>query len=89
MKIKEFIIKGAHVIVFQKGELVMFYMGYKTSDLHFCVGYKEKLSEITEEDAYCVWHEYIDLVIESENAIIAHLEAQKQNRKGKKKARNS
>ena len=59
----------------QEGEMVEFYMNYKTSDYFFCVGYKAKIEDITECDAISIWEQYFDCTVEKENALISYSEA--------------
>lgn len=59
----------------QEGEMVEFYMNYKTSDYFFCVGYKAKIEDITECDAISIWNQYFDSTVEEENALISYSEA--------------
>jgi len=61
--------------VLQEGEMVEFYMNYKTSDYFFCVGYKAKIEDITECDAISIWEQYFDCTVEKENALISYSEA--------------
>ncbi len=75
MKSKKFNFKGASILVLQEGELVMFYMNYKTSDYFFCVGYKAKIEDITERDAIGIWDQYFDSTVEGENALISFYDA--------------
>jgi len=75
MKCKNFFIKGASILVLQEGEMVEFYMNYKTSDYFFCVGYKAKIEDITECDAISIWEQYFDCTVEKENALISYSEA--------------
>lgn len=75
MKSKKFNIKGASILVLQEGELVMFYMNYKTGDYFFCVGYKAKIEDITERDAFSIWDQYFDCIVEDENALISYSQA--------------
>ena len=75
MKIKKFNFKGASILVLQDGEMVRFYMNYKTSDYFFCVGYKAKIEDITECDAISIWNQYFDCTVEEENALISYHEA--------------
>jgi len=71
MKSKKFIFKGASILVLQEGEMVEFYMNYKTSDYFFCVGYKAKIEDITECDAISIWDQYFDSTVVDENALIS------------------
>ena len=75
MKSKKFIFKGASILVLQEGEMVEFYMNYKTSDYFFCVGYKAKIEDITECDAISIWDQYFDIIVVNENALISYDEA--------------
>ncbi len=75
MKCKKFNFKGASILVLQEGEMVEFYMNYKTSDYFFCVGYKAKIEDITECDAISIWNQYVDCTVEEENALISYHEA--------------
>ena len=75
MNCKYFNYKGASILVLQKGEMVEFYMNYKTSDYFFCVGYKAKIEDITECDAISIWNQYFDCTVEEENALISYHEA--------------
>ena len=75
MKCKKFDFKGATILVLQEGEMVEFYMNYKTSNYFFCVGYKAKIEDITECDAISIWNQYFDLTVEEENAVISYHEA--------------
>jgi hypothetical protein len=75
MKCKKFNFKGASILVLQEGEMVEFYMNYKTSDYFFCVGYKAKIEDITECDAISIWNQYFDCTVEEENALISYHEA--------------
>lgn len=75
MKVKKFEFKGATILVLQEGEMVEFYMNYKTSDYFFCVGYKAKIEDITECDAISIWNQYFDCTVEEENALISYHEA--------------
>ena len=75
MKTKKFIFKGTSILVLQEGEMVEFYMNYKTRDYIFCVGYKAKIEDITECDAISIWNQYFDIVVEEENAFISYCQA--------------
>ena len=75
MKSKKFNFKGASILVLQEGEFVEFYMNYKTSDYFFCVGYKAKIEDITERDAFSIWDQYFDCIVEDENALISYSQA--------------
>ena len=75
MKVKKFEFKGATILVLQEGEMVEFYMNYKTSNYFFCVGYKAKIEDITECDAISIWNQYFDSTVEEENALISYSEA--------------
>lgn len=75
MKVKKFEFEGATILVLQEGEMVEFYMNYKTSDYFFCVGYKAKIEDITECDAISIWNQYFDCTVEEENALISYHEA--------------
>ena len=93
MKSKKFSYKGASILVLQEGEMVEFYMNYKTSDYFFCVGYKAKIEDITECDAISIWNQYFDSTVEGENALISYTEAmmeameeQQKSRKKRKRA---
>ena len=93
MVFKKFIIKGASMLVLQEGEMVEFYMNYKTSDYFFCVGYKAKIEDITEGDAISIWNQYFDSTVEDENALISYhqammeaIEKQQKSRKKRKRA---
>lgn len=72
MKCKNFNFKGATILVLQEGEMVEFYMNYKTSDYFFCVGYKAKIEDITKCDAISIWNQYFDGTVEEENALISY-----------------
>ena len=72
MKVKKFEFKGATILVLQEGEMVEFYMNYKTSDYFFCVGYKAKIEDITECDAISIWNQYFDSTVEDENVLISY-----------------
>ena len=92
MKSKKFSYKGASILVLQEGDMVMFYMNYKTSDYIFCVGYKAKIDDITECDAISIWSQYFDITVEDENALISYhqamreaMEKQQKSRKKRKK----
>ena len=92
MKVKKFEFKGATILVLQEGEMVEFYMNYKTSDYFFCVGYKAKIEDITECDAISIWNQYFDSTVEDENVLISYhqsmmeeMEKQQKNRKKRKK----
>ena len=92
MKSKKFIFKGASILVLQEGEMVEFYMNYKTSDYFFCVGYKAKIEDITECDAISIWNQYFDSTVEDENVLISYyqemvekMEKQQKSRKKRKK----
>lgn len=93
MKIKKFNFKGASILVLQEGEMVEFYMNYKTSDYFFCVGYKAKIEDITECDAISIWDQYFDSTVVDENALISfhekmieEMEEQQKSRKKRKKS---
>lgn len=93
MKSKKFSYKGASILVLQEGEMVEFYMNYKTRDYIFCVGYKAKIEDITECDAISIWNQYFDSTVEDENALISYTEAmmeameeQQKSRKKRKRA---
>ena len=93
MKSKKFSYKGASILVLQEGDMVMFYMNYKTSDYIFCVGYKAKIDDITECDAISIWNQYFDSTVEDENALISYhqammeeIEKQQKSRKKRKRA---
>lgn len=75
MKCKNFFIKGATILVLQEGEMVEFYMNYKTSDYFFCVGYKAMIEDITECDAISIWNQYFDCTVGEENALISYHDA--------------
>ena len=92
MKSKKFNFKGASILVLQDGEMVRFYMNYKTSDYFFCVCYKAKIEDITECDAIGIWDQYFDSTVKDENALISFHEAmmeamekQQESRKKRKK----
>lgn len=92
MKVKKFEFKGATILVLQEGEMVEFYMNYKTSDYFFCVGYKAKIEDITECDAISIWNQYFDSTVEDENVLISYyqemvekMEKQQKSRKKRKK----
>ncbi len=89
MKSKKFSYKGASILVLQEGDMVMFYMNYKTSDYIFCVGYKAKIDDITECDAISIWSQYFDITVEDENALISYhqamMEAMEKQQKSRKK----
>ena len=93
MKSKKFVFKGATILVLQEGEMVEFYMNYKTSDYFFCVGYNAKIEDITECDAISIWNQYFDCIVEDENTLISYYEAMmeemKEQQKPKKKRKKS
>ena len=93
MKSKKFSYKGASILVLQEGDMVMFYMNYKTSDYIFCVGYKAKIDDITECDAISIWNQYFDSTVEDENALISYteamMEAMEKQQKSRKKRRRA
>ena len=93
MKVKKFEFKGATILVLQVGEMVEFYMNYKTSDYFFCVGYKAKIEDITECDAISIWNQYFDCTVEEENALISYHEAMmeelEKRQKSKKKRKET
>ena len=93
MTSKKYNFKGASILVLQEGEMVEFYMNYKTSDYFFCVGYKAKIEDITECDAISIWNQYFDSTVEDENALISYhqamMEAMEKQQKSRKKRRRA
>ena len=92
MKSKKFNYKGATILVLQEGEMVEFYMNYKTCEYFFCDGYKAKIEDITECDAISIWNQYFDSTVEDENVLISYyqemvekMEKQQKSRKKRKK----
>ena len=77
MTTKQFIIKGAKVLAIQEKENVSIYMRYIGCDYIFCDSFEGKLSEITKEEAYFFWMDFIAYVVENENAIIEHFDKNK------------
>ena len=97
MKVRKFEFKGASILVLQEGEMVEFYMNYKTSDYFFCVGYKAKIEDITECDAISIWNQYSDKTSEYDNVLMSYhhammepmMEAMVEQQKSRKKRKRA
>lgn len=69
MKCKIFEVPTGKVLVMEAKENVEFYLQINSSDWYFCVGYKEDFDKVTEDNAMCIWDEYRDSVIQTEELI--------------------
>jgi hypothetical protein len=58
MKKKEFLIKGATILVYQEGDWLDFLMQIKSTRLYQCTTIKGKIEDVTEEDAIDIWNRY-------------------------------
>ena len=67
--------KGTNILVLENDDKITFFMNYKYENFIFCDRRKGKLADITEEEIFSVWRDYIDLVIVEENILIAQLDA--------------
>lgn len=58
MKKKEFLIKGATIMVLQQGDWLDFLMQIKSTRFFHCTTIKGKIEDVTEEDAIDIWNRY-------------------------------